>query len=246
MAIFAPHERLPSSATLLSDYLIICQSTALQKLTWCHSAPKTANTLCSYLEILVEKVQKLPVHRPQAQNPSGRSFRATTATLGLRLGLKTSDYWGRHWLYWGLPPTHWESCRHLPELDIAGGEAGRGGGVRSRWWAGWTCSSWGSHGRVQRVCSWAAMELHGFVGLGVAAMPMAAPHGPATSLQITTSPPPPSPPSPPPLPPEINPIISTLRVFECKSSASWHFITCATSIAFLIFANIDVSNKKWW
>ena len=92
MAIFAPDERLPSSATLLSDYLIICQSTALQKLTWCHSAPKTANTLCSYLEILVEKVQKLPVHRPQAQNPSGRSFRATTARLGLRLGLKTSDY----------------------------------------------------------------------------------------------------------------------------------------------------------
>ena len=110
----------------------------------------------------------------------------------------------------------------------------------------------GHMGECSGSAAGAAMELHGFVGLGVAAMPMAAPHGPATSLQITTSPPPPPPPPspPPPLPPEINPIISTLRFFECKSSASWHFITCATtsattSIAFLIFATIDVSNKKW-
>ena len=76
----------------LSASLRICQRTPLQKLIWCHCAPQTVNTLCSNFEIFVEKVQKLPVHRPQAQNPSGRSFRATTATLGLRLGLKTSDY----------------------------------------------------------------------------------------------------------------------------------------------------------
>ena len=76
----------------LSASLRICQRTPLQKLIWCHCAPQTVNTLCSNFEIFVEKVQKLPVHRPQAQNLSGRSFRATTATLGLRLGLKTSDY----------------------------------------------------------------------------------------------------------------------------------------------------------